>query len=92
VKAATGRIAILAGAGIRWNNVRDFVLSTGVGEVHTSLRTRVPSQVEFWNDKVMLGSQADELATYVVRESDVRELRRTLDGIAAELKSTGPAQ
>lgn len=92
VKAAKGRIAILAGAGIRSGNVRDFVLSTGVGEVHTSLRTRVPSPVEFWNHKVMLGAQADELATYIVRESDVRELRKALDGIAAELKSAETAQ
>ena len=84
VQAARGRIAILAGGGVRRNNVHEFVRATGVEEVHTSMGSRVPGAARFWNSRASLGSHADDLAHYVVRESDVRALRQTLDGIAAE--------
>jgi copper homeostasis protein len=88
VEAAQGRIGILAGGGIRLNNVRELVLSAGVSEVHTALRTRLRSEAGFWNHKVLLGAHADDLARYVVREADVRKLRGTLDAIAAEIGNT----
>jgi copper homeostasis protein len=37
VEQSNGRIAILAGGGVRESNVRDVVLLTGVSEVHTKL-------------------------------------------------------
>jgi copper homeostasis protein len=37
VEQSAGRIAILAGGGVRESNVRDVVLLTGVSEVHTKL-------------------------------------------------------
>jgi copper homeostasis protein len=84
IQAARGRIAILAGGGVRRNNVHEFVRATGVEEVHTSMGSRVPGTARFWNSKASLGTHAEDLAHYVVRESDVRALRQTLDSIGAE--------
>lgn len=80
---AHGRIAILAGGGVRRNNVHEFVRATGVEEVHTSLRARIPSPMRYANPRVMLGAHAEEHVRFTVREGDVRLLRETLDAIAA---------
>lgn len=85
-KAARGRIRILAGGGVRPGNVHDFVLATGVEEVHTSLGKHVRSVARFWNPRASLGPDADAHDRYVVHESDVRGLRQALDAIAV---STG---
>jgi len=87
VDDAAGSIAVLAGGGIRQNNVREVVLLTGVTEVHTALRTRSKGSAQFWNPKVVLGDRADDLARYVVREADVRKIRGTLDALAAERRN-----
>jgi len=86
VEAARGRITILGGGGIRHGNVREFVLATGVSEVHTSLRTSTVTAAQTSTAESILGAHNDELARFVVSETDVLRLRDALDTIAASSK------
>jgi copper homeostasis protein len=83
VENARGRVTILAAGGIRHANVREFVLASGVSEIHSSLRSRVKSPLQSEGNEDILGTLSDGLARYVVRETDVRRLRHALDAIAA---------
>ncbi len=52
VDQADGRIIIMPGSGLNSSNVADIIAQTGVTEVHTSARIRIPSATQFRNPKM----------------------------------------
>lgn len=82
VEAAHGRVTILAGGGVRPENVREIAQSGGVSEFHASLRHSVPSPILHQRRRVHLGEAGvNDYARRVVRVADVRALRRALDEV-----------
>lgn len=79
VRRAGSRIAILGGGGIRHSNVCQFVAATGVSEIHTSLRTRTEVPVQTQKSDVILGTQDDTTAQYIVTDEEVVKLRKAVD-------------
>jgi copper homeostasis protein len=79
VNAARGRIAIMAGGGIRAENVLQIAQATGVAEVHTALRSALPSPVSYQVQGVHMGDPSvDDYARSGVKAADVRSLRQAL--------------
>ena len=79
-RAAEGRIRVMAGGGVRAENVQEIARATGIHEFHAALRNSVPSPVTFRNSALHLGDpEIDEYVRYVVLPEDVRGLRRAIE-------------
>jgi copper homeostasis protein len=80
VEQAAGRITILAGGGLRAQNITAFLARTGVCEVHLSASGFRPSSMQFRNPEVPMGCSlpADE---YTLRCTDVAEVRSVVDAL-----------
>ena len=52
IKQADGRIIIMPGAGVKSQNLKALLKTTGASEVHTSARIKANNPVEFINDEV----------------------------------------
>lgn len=86
VRAAQGKIRIMAGGGIRLGNVHRIAAQTGAPEYHSSLRRKVDGPMVYRNPALRLGpTEEDEFSRYIVLEEDVRRLRRALDSIASQV-------
>lgn len=83
VRAANGRLRVMAGGGVRAENVREIADSTGALEFHASLRRAVHSPIKNQRRKIHLGnSGVDDYSRTVVRASDVQTLRKALNAVA----------
>jgi copper homeostasis protein len=79
VQAARGRIAIMAGGGIRSENAARIVAATGVREIHSGLSTTIESSVAYRNPRVSMGkAQGREYQRQQVTEESVRQLRESI--------------
>ncbi len=82
VQLAAGRIVVMAGAGVRASGVRALVERTGVGAVHGSARTMLPSAMRL-DPRVLLARGGVADATRAVTDPrEVQAMRRALDEIA----------
>lgn len=71
VDRAAGRIAIMAGAGVRLSNVRKIVEGTGVRLVHSTARDSRPSAMRFRREEVSMGVPGYDEYSLSVTSSDV---------------------
>ena len=80
VEAAEGRIGLMAGGGVRVENVQQIAQATGALEFHTALRNTISPPVRDELKKVCLGDRGvDDYARSVVSSADVRMLRQAMD-------------
>lgn len=84
IAAAGGRLIVVAGAGVRPENVCALVDATGVSEVHLSATAWVPSGMHFRRRDVPMGMRGEEPAHRVTDGAMVAEVARALAARAAE--------
>jgi copper homeostasis protein len=79
VKAANGRIAIMAGGGIGHRDALNIVERTGVREIHVGLSSPVASPMLYRNPRVSISRAVGrEYDRVQVLEEDVRSLQRAI--------------
>jgi copper homeostasis protein len=79
VKAARGRIAIMACGGIAEHNAARIIKQTGVREIHVGLRRPAASPMLYQNPRISMGTMPErEYQRFQVLEEDVKNLRRAV--------------
>jgi copper homeostasis protein len=79
VKAARGRVAIMACGGIGEHNAASIIEQTGVREIHVGLRSPVASPMLYRNPKVSMGTAPGrEYERFQVLEENVLSLHRAV--------------
>ena len=92
VRASEGRVRIMAGGGIRAENVQQVAQATGVFEFHAALRRAVPSPVKHQRRKIHLGDPGiDDYSRKVATATDVRALWEALNAGHRVRESSGDA-
>jgi copper homeostasis protein len=90
VKAAGKRIAIMAGGGITPQTIVGVAEATGATEFHASLRSVVPSPVEYHREGIQMGEIRDrEYLRFVVEEESVRALASALQRVVEDRAAAG---
>ncbi|HUB18579.1 MAG TPA: copper homeostasis protein CutC [Acidobacteriaceae bacterium] len=91
VKAADGRVGVMAGGGITQETIARIAAATGACEFHASLRSTRPSPVDFHRRNVQMGEVRDrEYLRFAVEEESVRALVAALQRLAEERAAAGP--
>jgi copper homeostasis protein len=80
VRAARGRIEVMAGGGVRAANVRRIADASGVSAVHTSARGRAESEMVFRNLRCTLSSGSPR-SEYERAFTDASSVRRIVDAL-----------
>lgn len=79
VRKADSRIVVMPGGGIKPENARSFVDCTDVKEIHSGLRSSLPSPMLHRNPRISMGSvEGREYQRFAVLEEQVRILRDAL--------------
>jgi copper homeostasis protein len=73
VQQAGGRITIMAGAGVRSNNIEALIDGTGITEFHTSARMVAPDPVTFRNPAIL-----DATNWYIANEEELNKIMAIL--------------
>ncbi len=90
VEASKGRMRIMAGGGIRVENVQQVARATGAFEFHAALRRIVPSPVKHQRRKIHLGDPGiDDYSRKVATATDVWALREALNADHRLMESSG---
>lgn len=83
VLQAKRRIAILAGAGVRPNNVKEIIEQSGVFEVHTTAKAMVESGMKYRKSGVNMGNNSfNEFSIAAVDGEMVKKMREIIDKIS----------
>jgi copper homeostasis protein len=86
VKRSEGRISIMAGSGVRANNIAMLVKETGATEFHTSARSYVESGMIYRNPHVSMGGipGVPEYGISLTQAADVKLILELAQQAAAE--------
>jgi copper homeostasis protein len=85
VQAAGDRIRVMAGGGINPQNIAAVAQATAASEFHASVRSRLPSPVQYHRREMQMGEIHDrEYVRFVALEENVRALALALDRVAAQ--------
>ncbi|MGH9735317.1 MAG: copper homeostasis protein CutC [Candidatus Acidiferrales bacterium] len=79
VRAAKGRISVMAGCGINERNVRRVIAETGVTEIHVGLSDEVSSPMKYRNSKISMGKvKGREYARFATSQARLEALIASL--------------
>lgn len=68
---ASGRIILLAGAGVSSGNAKDIIIQTGISELHASARSTVSSAMRFRNSQVSMGNKDSDEYSRLITDADI---------------------
>lgn len=82
VVKSEGKLAVMAGAGVRPENAASLVRSTGVREVHLSGKVMMKSEMTFRRNHLAMGTpDTDDYLLPVTDSSVIRAVRKELDAL-----------